>query len=99
MTEDRLSALFLMKINQARLEKLRTRSNMAKLVQRFYQLHPRRMKLEFCYQTDENSIVIFILYALVYVLANLYVTHNLYIIYHRFWALGTKCMYTFVLSC
>ena len=47
MTEDRLSALSLMKINQARLEKLRTSSNMAKLVQTFYQLHPRRMKLEF----------------------------------------------------
>jgi len=47
MTEDRLSALSLIKINQARLEKLRTSSNMAKLVQTFYQLHPRRMKLEF----------------------------------------------------
>ena len=35
MTEDRLSALSLMKINQARLEKLRTSSNMAKLVQTF----------------------------------------------------------------
>ena len=47
MTEDRLSALSLMKINQARLEKLHTSSNMGHLVKRFYQLHPRRMKLEF----------------------------------------------------
>ena len=47
MAEYRLSALALIKINQARLEKLRSSSKMAKLVQTFYQLHPRRMKLEF----------------------------------------------------
>lgn len=73
ITEDRLSALSLMKINQARLE-LCTSSNMAKLVQRYYQLHPR-MKFTFlewslsfrsCH-TDEKGIVIFIiLHVLVY---------------------------------
>ena len=47
MTERRLSALSLIKINQTRLEKLHTSSNMG-------QLHPRRMKLflSLCCQTD-----------------------------------------------
>ena len=65
MTEDRLSVLSLMKINQTRLEKLHTSNNMGHLVKRLYQLHPRRMKLEFMLSDGLktlNGIIYFIMH-------------------------------------
>ena len=47
MSESRLSALALMKINRDRCNKLTSKENITELVQSFTQLHPHRMKLSF----------------------------------------------------
>lgn len=50
MSESRLSALALMKINRDRCNELVSRENITELVKTFAQLHPRRMKLLFMLQ-------------------------------------------------
>ena len=50
MSESRLSALALMKMNRDHCNKLLSEENMRELVKTFAQLHPRRMKLPFMLQ-------------------------------------------------
>ena len=52
MSESRLSALALMKINRDRCNKVSSGENIKELVKIFAQLHPRRMKLSFMLGDD-----------------------------------------------
>ena len=60
MSESRLSALALMKINRDRCTKLVSEENI-KMVKSFMQLHPRRTRLSFMLQDDYYSYIVSLL--------------------------------------
>eukprot|EP00118_Oscarella_pearsei_P020406 m.220988 g.220988 ORF g.220988 m.220988 type:complete len:60 (+) comp39951_c2_seq40:1469-1648(+) len=56
MLAERLQGLALMKINREICEKIeRSREEMDKLVRRFVQMQPRRMKMPFSYKTKISA--------------------------------------------